>query len=363
MELLVPEHQSPNSQTEYKGRLLVGACLVLALAACGRKAPAPVVYPSDPPRAAAKSAPESRGPVAPRRPAETPPSGLYVVVPGDNVYGLARRFGVPIRDLIAENRLSPPYRLTVGQRLRFPRARYHEVVAGDTIHGISRSYGVAARSLVTLNRIPPPYTITVGQRLKLPASVPVASVPDRTTATRAAPGRPPVPGKKPRPSTASRPFAVPKPPPRSVGRFAWPLRGPVLSRFGPKPGGQHNDGINIAAAQGAPVRAAENGVVAYVGNELRGFGKLLLLRHAEGWMTAYAHNNALLVRLGETVKRGQLIARAGSSGNVDRPQLHFEIRRGTSAVDPHRYLSRRGAARRTGSPRRAATPGDRPGPG
>lgn len=113
-----------------------------------------------------------------------------------------------------------------------------------------------------------------------------------------------------------------------------PVRGRVISGYGPKPGGLHNDGINIAAARGSAVRAAENGVVVYAGNELRGYGNLLLVRHADGWMTAYAHNDTLRVGRGDKVAKGQVIATVGSSGNVAEPQLHFEIRRGSQAVDP-----------------------------
>jgi murein DD-endopeptidase MepM/ murein hydrolase activator NlpD len=122
-------------------------------------------------------------------------------------------------------------------------------------------------------------------------------------------------------------------------RFNWPLRGSIISRFGPKAGGLHNDGINIAAKNGTLVRAAESGVVAYAGNELRGFGNLVLVRHKGGWTTAYAHAEELLVKRGDRVKKGQALARVGRSGGVDRDQLHFEIRRGSDAVDPLAYLA------------------------
>lgn len=121
--------------------------------------------------------------------------------------------------------------------------------------------------------------------------------------------------------------------------FSWPVRGRILSTFGPKPDGLHNDGINIAARAGSPVIAAENGVIVYSGSELRGFGNLVLVRHADGWITAYAHLDRVLVRKGQQVKRGQAIATVGSSGGVDQPQLHFEIRRGTQAVDPAKFLT------------------------
>jgi murein DD-endopeptidase MepM/ murein hydrolase activator NlpD len=145
--------------------------------------------------------------------------------------------------------------------------------------------------------------------------------------------------------------AILAPPARGGGRFLWPVDGRVIAGFGPREGGLHNDGINIAAAPGTQVRAAENGVVVYAGNELRGFGNLLLIKHADGWTTAYAHAATLLVRRGDRVTRGQPIATVGQTGNVDRPQLHFEIRKGQRAVNPRDELA---AARTTSSalPRR-----------
>jgi murein DD-endopeptidase MepM/ murein hydrolase activator NlpD len=116
----------------------------------------------------------------------------------------------------------------------------------------------------------------------------------------------------------------------------------VISRYGAKRGGLHNDGINIAVAKGAPVRASAAGTVVYAGNELRGFGNLVLVRHAGGWTTAYAHNDAVLVKRGDKVRQGDLLARAGSSGSVKRTQVHFEIRRGTEAINPMKFLAHGG---------------------
>jgi murein DD-endopeptidase MepM/ murein hydrolase activator NlpD len=141
-----------------------------------------------------------------------------------------------------------------------------------------------------------------------------------------------------------RPDNVPSPPPRESSRFAWPLRGEIISDFGPQDGGLHNDGINIAARRGTPVSAAANGVVAYVGNELRGFGNLVLLKHTDGWITAYAHLDTILVQRGAQVRRGDRIGRVGSSGSVSRPQLHFETRRGSDAVNPRNVLTAQTAA-------------------
>ena len=127
-------------------------------------------------------------------------------------------------------------------------------------------------------------------------------------------------------------------PPALAGRFAWPLKGRIIGGFGPRESGLHNDGLNIAAPIGTPIQAAENGVVVYAGNELRGFGNLLLIKHADGWVTAYAHADTLKVGRGDQVRRGDIIATVGDSGNVGQPQLHFEIRKGQQAIDPRKHL-------------------------
>jgi len=244
---------------------------------------------------------------------------------GDTVYGIARRHGVTIRALIDANGLRPPYTLRVGGKLKLPGRQTYIVRKGDTVYGISRKLGTDMRDLVRQNRIRPPYRIAVGQELQLSqkgARVAAAS-PAKTT-------------KKRRSSASSR---VTKPPPRQKGNFLMPVKGKLLAGFGPKSGGLHNDGINISAPRGTPVRAAENGVVVYVGNELRGFGNLLLIKHANGWVSAYGHTDGSLVKRGDVVKRGEQVAKVGKSGNVTQPQLHFELRRGVRAVNPLRYLT------------------------
>ncbi len=120
--------------------------------------------------------------------------------------------------------------------------------------------------------------------------------------------------------------------------FRWPVRGRVIAGFGSKPNGAQNDGINLAVPEGTPVKAADDGVVAYAGNELKGYGNLVLIRHSNGYVSAYAHAKELLVKRGDTIKRGQVIAHAGQTGNVTSPQLHFEIRKGSTPVDPTQFL-------------------------
>jgi len=121
--------------------------------------------------------------------------------------------------------------------------------------------------------------------------------------------------------------------------FRWPVRGRVIASFGATTNGQQNDGINLAVPEGTPVKAADDGVVAYAGNELKGYGNLVLIRHPNGFVSAYAHASEVLVKRGDTIKRGQVIAHAGQTGNVTSPQLHFEIRKGSTPVDPTKYLN------------------------
>jgi murein DD-endopeptidase MepM/ murein hydrolase activator NlpD len=128
-------------------------------------------------------------------------------------------------------------------------------------------------------------------------------------------------------------------PPHGGSAFLWPVRGRVLASYGTRADGTHNDGINIGAPRGAAVQAVDAGIVAYTGNELRGYGNLILIKHANGWISAYAHCDQILVKRGEKVTRGQVIARVGSTGNVSEPQLHFELRRGRQAVDPREFLA------------------------
>jgi murein DD-endopeptidase MepM/ murein hydrolase activator NlpD len=333
--------------------VLVLIVTAAAAAGCGpRIGPAPVFYKG-------ASTGGGRPPAVLRTPVARPRvDGTVGVAKGDTLYGIARRHGVPLRSVIEANGLRPPYTLAVGQRLLLPAARAHVVRRGETVYAISRRYGVDRSALVRANGIRPPYTIRAGQRLVLPATTVRRAV--SSPATEEA-------RRRPRPATKRRTgrlAAVPRAPPRSGRSFLWPLKGRVIIGFGPQGGGFHNDGINIAAPRGAPVRAAENGVVVYAGDDLKGFGNLLLIRHAGGWMTAYAHNDALLVRRGELVKRAQTIARAGSTGRVSTPQIHFEIRRGVRAVDPRDYLPGGRKAEYGGAAfSRAAFPSGPPGPG
>ncbi len=278
-------------------------------------------------------------------------AGAVVAGRGDTVYGLARRHRVSVRAIIDANRLSPPYHLKVGQRVVLPRGRRHVVRPGDTLYALARQYRVNPHALARANRLKPPYTIHGGQKLILPSPLtrPAARPGAKPGAARTKPGvrggetgltktagasLPRGRRKAPPPPAPD----IPRPPAASGQGFIWPVKGRVVSGFGAKAKGLRNDGINIAAPRGAPVKAAENGVVAYAGNELRGFGNLLLIKHAGGWVTAYAHNDTVLVKRGQKVGKGQRIATVGSTGGVKSPQLHFEMRRGRTPRDPAKYL-------------------------
>ena len=137
---------------------------------------------------------------------------------------------------------------------------------------------------------------------------------------------------------------LPAPDPMSGNSFRWPVQGRVIAGFGARPDGSHNDGLDIAVPQGTSVKAAENGVVAYAGDELKGYGNLVLVRHANNWVSAYANNEELLVKRGDKVRRGQIIAKAGATGTVTQPQVHFELRKGSRPVDPTKYMSDQAAS-------------------
>src|SRR6185312_3428226 len=335
---------------------VIAVIVSAALAGCTRHGPpAPLSFPG------AETKPQAAAPPPALVPQEhLPHPNQIAVAKGDTLYTIARRYDVPLRSIIDANHLDPPFQVAAGTMLDLPQERFHVVKQGDTLYGISRLYGVEVSTLASLNRLNPPYALRAGETLYLPATVEppdksttaVAGAPDNAEAPEApgskpdnaiaaAPGAPPEkPGQSSgqREASAAPPSQAAKPPPRTGRGFDWPVQGKIIERYGTGPNGTHNDGINIAARPGEPVHAADAGVVAYAGNELRGYGNLVLIKHSGGYMTAYAHNSKLLVKRGEVVKRGQEIAKAGSTGTVDTPQVHFEIRQGTRAIDPTTLL-------------------------
>ena len=244
----------------------------------------------------------------------------------------------------------------------------HVVAPGETLYAIARKYKMPPAELARLNNIPAHTKVNIGDRITIPASRATARAAQPEQKIAAQPKALSAPKAKVETKTAALPKAHAKagptlashqpaetasvatpneaPAPRKSVRagnnslsFRWPAKGRIIAAFGPKTNGQTNDGINIALPEGTAVKAAEDGVVAYAGNELKGYGNLVLIRHADGYVTAYAHAKELLVKRGDPIKRGQTIARSGQTGNVDAPQLHFEIRKGPAPIDPMPQLS------------------------
>jgi murein DD-endopeptidase MepM/ murein hydrolase activator NlpD len=242
----------------------------------------------------------------------------------------------------------------------------YTVKAGDSLYAVSRQYKVKLADLQGANGIADVRKVKPGTVLKVPGSgggATTASLPPATGAAAAATAAEPVAAAPVQPATSTRPTIIngdktaavaPKTdtpaqaaataePAQSVassGKLRWPVKGRVIATFGARPDGTNNDGVNLAVPMGTEVHAAESGVVAYAGNELKGYGNLVLIRHDNGWVTAYAHNDEISVKRGDKVKRGQAIAKAGKSGQVDQPQVHFELRQGAKPVDPTPFMER-----------------------
>ncbi|MGB2271080.1 MAG: LysM peptidoglycan-binding domain-containing protein, partial [Candidatus Micropelagos thuwalensis] len=199
---------------------------------------------------------------------------------GDSYYTIAKRNRISVQDLIAVNNAAPPYRLNNGQVITLPSQREITIKKGDTLYSISRTYGVDVNLLARQNNLSPPYHLNIDQKLVVAQGSTKRQVTKRSKASL--------------------------PPPILSGSFLQPVSGRVISGFGAKKNGLHNDGINYSVPLGTPVKAAENGVVVYAGNDLPGFGNLLLVKHANGYVTAYAHTQSFLVKQGSRVKRGQV---------------------------------------------------------
>jgi murein DD-endopeptidase MepM/ murein hydrolase activator NlpD len=224
----------------------------------------------------------------------------------------------------------------------------HVVKAGQNLHSIARIYHKSVTVIARANNLAVDAKLKAGERITIPdikeasqatqerveasASPPTGSVAMAESSQTAR-------VVEPAPAMSSQDAVKNAEPAGSLPGFRWPVRGRVIAAFGPKPNGVQNDGINLAVPEGTAIKAAEDGVVAYAGSELKGYGNLVLVRHPNGFVTAYAHASDILVKRGETVKRGQVIAHSGQTGNVTSPQLHFEIRKGATPVDPSQYLS------------------------
>lgn len=263
-------------------------------------------------------------------------AGVHIVEYGDTLWSISQRYKIGMQDIVRRNRIPASFRLEAGERLNLPAPKTYKVRAGDSIYSVSRLFAVDQSEITRLNNLRAPYTIQQGQMLRLP-SVDNAQPANVARASGAAKVRsvPPKPSSK---ITRAQREKITAQTPARAGKFKKPVEGKIASRFGPKKGGLHNDGVNISAPRGTPVRAAENGVVVYAGNELRGSGNLILIRHQGRLMTAYAHMDKMMIKRGDVIKRGQTIGTVGSTGSVSSPQLHFEVRKGTQAINPGKYI-------------------------
>lgn len=336
--------------------------------------------------AASPSAPAA--PAAPRGAWDWSGGTAIVVKRGDTLERLSRTHRVPAAAILQANNLSTAAGIKPGQHLVIPKFSQtasaavsapamraptpapvavapaathaaggaHIVGPGDTLSRISRLYHVPIGSLARANNIVASAPLKIGDRIVIPGRT-VASAPVPVQAPVVAAAKPPVvapPQQKvaaAEPTQSARMLTPATDAPaaqepvsateatNSTPGFRWPVRGRIIAGYGAKPNGQQNDGINLSVPEGTAIKAAEDGVVAYSGNELKGYGNLVLVRHANGYVTAYAHASELLVKRGEKVRRGQTIAKSGQTGNVTSPQLHFEIRKGSSPVDPTQFLA------------------------
>ncbi|WP_306028862.1 murein hydrolase activator EnvC [Stappia sp. MMSF_3263] len=287
---------------------------------------------------------------------------------GDTVASMSRRYGIPQHVLAEINGVEPNGSFPAGQRVTIPTyvhgapniaaAAPSQPVRLPSAGGTPSVTGSIPAGAAFAANAPKPHA-----KPGAPVRVASLSTPTRSDAPSvgAQPKRKPATlssrtgatssASEPVPPRVARVEAAPTAPisvNRDTGaasndgerRFRWPAKGRIISDFGSKPGGARNDGINLALPEGTEIKSVEDGTVIYSGNELKGYGSLVLVRHDDGWVSAYAHNSELLVKRGDTVQRGQTVAKAGSTGSVTQPQLHFELRRGNKPVDPMLYLAR-----------------------
>ncbi|MGU9981948.1 peptidoglycan DD-metalloendopeptidase family protein [Phreatobacter sp. HK31-P] len=257
-------------------------------------------------------------------------SGTHTVTGGETLAGVARRYGISRQQLATANRLQPTQSLRTGQILQIPSAQAAATSSRQLSVEPSATPAPAARREQAQRAVAQAQSTPAGRQADPQPTAAIPPAQPALAAQQSTPAPAPVQAAAEASATAEAPARAASAEPQ----FRWPVRGRVVSSF--RAGS--NDGIKLSVPQGTPIKAAEDGVVAYAGNELRGYGNLVLVRHANGFVTAYAHNSSIAVRRGEQVRRGQTIAAAGQTGNVSSPQLHFEIRRGATPVDPMTFL-------------------------
>lgn len=258
-------------------------------------------------------------------------NSTYVMKPGDSLYKVARAHKVPFTELQVVNGISNPLKLRPGVSLKVPQA-YAMTAAADPAAGVpaataaipSPAPSAPAASAIVAPVVPDAAGLTVPQTSAQPTII-------NTAKRDVAPKGDKVAVAAPQAAAEAAAATV-------QTKLRWPAQGKIIAGFGGRTDGTHNDGINLSVPQGTEVHAAEDGVIAYAGSELKGYGNLVLVRHDNGWVTAYAHNEELLVKRGDRVKRGQVIGKAGKTGTVDQPQVHFELRQNSKPVDPTPFM-------------------------
>jgi murein DD-endopeptidase MepM/ murein hydrolase activator NlpD len=257
----------------------------------------------------------------------TPQAGTHVIAPGETIYSLARHYKLTPMAIAKANNVGLDHHVKIGDRIVIPGGKAVAIAPAAPAPRPAQQQAVQPPAQPGQRAAAPkPENVAAAKPLPAPAAPQrVAQAEPVATANIATPAADPVAEEKPTGTANST-------------SFRWPVRGRIIQGFGPKASGGQNDGINVSVPEGTPIKAAEDGVVAYAGSELKGYGNLVLVRHSNGFVTAYAHASELNVKKGETVKRGQVIGKAGSTGNVTGPQLHFEVRKGATPVDPAQYL-------------------------
>jgi murein DD-endopeptidase MepM/ murein hydrolase activator NlpD len=297
-----------------------------------------------------------------------------IVGTSDTLDTLSRRYNVSPAAILQANGYKGPRALSPGQQLIIPRPTtaaaapaskpttatpsVHVVNRGDTVLSIARRNHVSIAELAKANNLDRSAKLKLGMKLTVPSAKTAAVTPaaqpgagaqpataSTSPATKLAAVTPKsqkkarlAPATTPAESSAEKPVKATEAT-GALPTFRWPVRGKVITSYGAKTNGKANEGINLSVPEGTPVRAAEDGVVGYSGNDVKSYGNLVLVRHSNGYVTAYAHASEVLVKRGDAIKRGQIIAKSGQSGEVGSPQLHFEIRKGSSPVDPLQFLN------------------------
>jgi murein DD-endopeptidase MepM/ murein hydrolase activator NlpD len=273
---------------------------------------------------------------------ETSLNGLHLVAPGQTLSSIARLYNVSPKELAEANNLTSTNQLKSGQKLKIPGHAPSQTAAliAEPARRELKPTGEDPNKAPAAGDSATAKASAKAEAVAAVTAPPVAA--PTTTASIAAPAKP----DSVQPTAYAAPdagvqkaSADPTDPGSANGTsFRWPVRGRIIGSFGPSPTGDKNDGINLAVPEGTSIKAAEAGTVIYAGNELEGYGNLVLIRHANGWVSAYAHNSKILVNRGDTVRRGQIVSQAGTSGSVSAPQLHFELRKGSKPVNPLDYL-------------------------